>query len=161
MYITGLRVLLILVFIMVWYQDIKERQVFWVLFVIISGLCGFLFYNSTIPELFFNAILMNLTFVSTLILIVFMYSKLKLKTRFLNVIGLGDVLLFIGLGFSFSTVSFIVIFISSLFFSLILHLFIKRKSTFNTVPLAGYMSLFFSITYISFWFGWIEGLYTI
>jgi len=49
----------------------------------------------------------------------------------------------------------------SLIFSLILHLFLSRNSTLKTVPLAGYMSLFFACVYTSNWFGLINSVYTI
>tara|TARA_R110000868_G_scaffold77344_5_gene221570 strand:- start:1567 stop:2055 length:489 start_codon:yes stop_codon:yes gene_type:complete len=156
-----LKLVLILMFAFIGFQDIKERQVYWFLIVSVCVLCGLLFYQNSLSELFLNAVIMNVVFVSTLILIIYMYSRLKLKSKFSEAIGLGDILLFFGLTLSFSTVSFIVVFISSFFFSLVLHLLVKRKSTFNTIPLAGYMSLFFSITYISYWFGFIDGLYTL
>ncbi|MDO5986287.1 hypothetical protein Q4Q39_02620 [Flavivirga amylovorans] len=159
--ITTLKLVLILIFTFIGFQDIKERQVYWFLFPVIGILCGILFYKNTLPELFFNAITLNVIFVTTLILIVFLYSNLKLKTRFLNTIGLGDVLLFAGLSLSFATISFIIIFVSALFFSLLLHIILKKRSAFRTVPLAGYMSLFFSITYMAYWSGFINGLYRI
>lgn len=157
----AIKILLIISFVFAFFQDIKERQIYWFLLPIIAILCGLLFYKNTLHELFFNAILINLVFVSSIIILIFMYSKLKMKSKFYEAIGLGDILLFMGLALSFSTVSFIVIFISSLIFSLILHIVLKRKSTFKTIPLAGYMSLFFSFTYISYWSGLIDGLYII
>jgi hypothetical protein len=69
--------------------------------------------------------------------------------------------LFFALVFSFSSVSFIIIFICSLVFSLVIHLSVKQKSKYKTIPLAGYMSLFFLITYVSYWSGLIGGLYKI
>ncbi len=158
---TILKIILIVILAYICFQDIKERQIYWILLPIVAGLCSVLFYKSTLQELFFNAVLLNFSFVLLLILIIFVYSKIKHKSNFFNVIGLGDVLLFFGLALSFSTISFIVIFISALIFSLALHLLLKQKSTFNTIPLAGYMSLFFAITYISFWSGVINGLYTL
>lgn len=156
-----LKLVLISVLIYILIQDIKERQVYWVLFPLV-GLCsGILYYKSTLPELFYISILLNVVFVSVILVVVFFYAKFKLKTSITNTLGLGDVLLFIALTFSFSTVSFLVIFIFSLFFSLLLHLFLKNKKTGITVPLAGYMSLFFAFTYLSFWTGIINSLYTI
>jgi hypothetical protein len=148
-------------FLIIGFQDIKERQVYWFLFPFVGIFCGLLFYQNTLPELFVNAIILNLIFVFLLILTTLLYSRLKLKTKFFNAIGIGDFLLFIGLSLSFSTISFIIIFISALFFSLLMHLALKRLSSFKTVPLAGYMSLFLSITYISYWSGLIKGLYSI
>jgi hypothetical protein len=86
---------------------------------------------------------------------------LKLKTKVSDVFGLGDVLLFIGLIFSFSTISFLVIFVFSLAFALFVHLIIKQYSKFPSVPLAGYISLFFGIAYLSHWAGITSSLYTL
>lgn len=143
------------------YQDVKERQVYWFLFPIIALCTGILFYNNTISELFISASLLNLIFVTVLLIAVYLYSRFKLKTKFNHVFGLGDVLFFFAVCSSFSTISFIVIFSCSLFFSLILHLFLSQNKKSLTVPLAGYMSLFFSFIYLGFWTGLIQSVYQI
>ncbi|WP_298759115.1 hypothetical protein [uncultured Psychroserpens sp.] len=156
-----LKIILIVIFSLIFYQDFKERQVYWFLFPFF-GLCSaILFYNSTLPELFYVSVGMNLVFVSILLLIVFLYSKLKLKSKFNEVFGLGDVLLFIALIFSFSTISFLIVFVFSLLFSLLIHFILKQYSKYQSVPLAGYMSLFFALIYISNWIGITSSLYTI
>lgn len=146
---------------MVLLQDVKERQVHWFLFPIIGICSGILLYQNTFSQLFFSTILINLSFLVLLIGIVYLYSKLKLKTAISNTFGLGDGLLFLVLAFSFSSVSFLVLFVFGLVFSLILHLFFKQKTKQKTVPLAGYLSLFFAITYISHWAGILNSVYTI
>ena len=156
-----LKILLISTLGFIFYQDIKERAVYWFLFPVF-GLCGaVLFYNNTLPELFYVSILMNSIFISLLLLVVFLYSKLKLKSNFFDAIGLGDVLLFLGLVFSFSTVSFLIIFVFSLLFALLLHVFIKQYSKLKSVPLAGYISLFFALAYLSHWSGVTSSLYAL
>ncbi|WP_452596852.1 hypothetical protein [Pontimicrobium sp. MEBiC01747] len=80
---------------------------------------------------------------------------------FKNTFGLGDVLLFIGLTLSFSTTSFIILFVFSLVFALVLHLFFKTKTKIASVPLAGYLSLFFASVYVSHWLGAIPYIYII
>jgi hypothetical protein len=86
---------------------------------------------------------------------------LKLKTKVSDVFGLGDVLLFIGLIFSFSTISFLIIFVFSLLFALSVHLMVKQYSKFPSVPLAGYISLFFGMVYLSHWVGISSSLYAL
>lgn len=156
-----LKTILILCFGSILYQDIKERQVYWFLFPLVGIFCGALFFYHTLPELFISSVLMNLFFVGLLLLVTFVYAKVKLGTSIFNTIGLGDILLFLGLSVSFATVSFIVLFISALVFALILHLIIKRYKAVITVPLAGYMSLFFAVVYLSHWAGIIDNLYII
>jgi len=155
----ALKIILICTLALIFYQDLKERQVYWFLFPLFATCSAVLFYTSTIPELFYVSVGMNIICISILLLIVFLYSRLKLKTTFYKTIGLGDVLLFIGLVFSFSTISFLVIFVFSLLFALVSHLLVKQYSKFQTVPLAGYISLFYSIAYISYWTGLTPSLY--
>ncbi len=151
-----IKFLLVISFLIVFFQDLKERHVYWFLLPIIGLLSGMLFYQNTLIEIFIISLSMNLLFIALLILVIFLYSKFKLKSDFYKSIGLGDILLFLALTVSFSTVSFIVIFISALIFSLALHLILNKLQKAVTVPLAGYMSLFFLISYVFHWAGYIH-----
>jgi len=144
---------------MILIQDIKERKVYWFLFPIVGLCAGILFYQNTYPQLFYTTVLLNLVFVAILIAIVFLYSKFKLKTTISNTFGMGDGLLFFALTFSFSSISFIILFVFGLIFSLTLHLILKKNSKHQTVPLAGYLSLFFAVAYLSNWIGILESVY--
>lgn len=156
-----LKIILITTLIMVLFQDIKERQVYWFLFPIVGLCAGILFYQNTLPQLFYATVVINLAFVLILMTVILLYSRLKLKTPISNTFGLGDGLLFFALIFSFSSVSFIILFVFGLIFSLVLHLILKKNSKHQTVPLAGYLSLFFAIAYLSNWIGILESVYTI
>jgi len=146
---------------MILFQDVKERQVYWFLFPIV-GLCtGILFYQDILPQLFYVTVVINFAFVLILMGVIFLYSKLKLKTSISNTFGLGDSLLFFALIFSFSSISFIVLFVFGLIFSLVLHLILKKNSKHQTVPLAGYLSLFFAVAYLAYWTGILNSIYTI
>lgn len=157
--ILSIKIALIITLAFVLFQDVKARQVYWFLFPLTAIFCGSLHYLNTLPELFYMSVAINLGFTALLLLFVFLYAKIKLKSDFKQVFGLGDLLLFLALAFSFSTVSFIVLFISALLFSLILHIALNKKDT--TVPLAGYLSLFFGIAYMAHWFEFIHSLYII
>lgn len=156
-----LKIILIGAFITVFVQDYKERQVYWFLFPCIGALGGILFYQNTTPGLFLAAIQMNLLFLAILVLIIYLYAKIKLKTKLLNTLGLGDLFLFLAISVSFSTLSFIVLFISALIFSLVLHLIIKKHQKALNVPLAGYMSLFFLTSYLCYWGRIIDNVYSL
>ncbi|WP_298900954.1 general secretion pathway protein [uncultured Psychroserpens sp.] len=157
----ALKIILIILFVLIFFQDYKERQVYWFLFPLV-GLCsGLLFYQSTLPELFLVSIALNSGFIIFLLLIVVLYAKLILKLNVSEAFGLGDALLFISLIFSFSTVSFLTIFVFALCFSLVTHLILKKRSKLKTVPLAGYLSLFFGLSYIAFWAGITNSLYAL
>ena len=154
-----LKILLITVLIMVFYQDIKERQVYWFLFPTIAICSGVLLYNNMFLELFYTTVIINVLFILVIILVVSFYSKIKLKTSISKTFGLGDGLLFFALAFTFSSVSFLTLFVFGLIFSLSIHLVAKKKSKHSTVPLAGYLSLFFALSYIGYWSGIIKAVY--
>ncbi len=147
-----LKLLLIGVFFLVFFQDHKDRNVYWFLYPIIGVLVFALQMQSTAiyPSLINTGF--NLAFISLLLLVCYLYARLKLKRPFLKeVFGLGDLLFFVFIAFSFSIVSFLILFVFSLLFSLLLHFAMKYRQTEKTVPLAGYMSLFFAVVYgISF-----------
>ena len=88
-----------------------------------------------------------------------MYAKLKLKVPFFQVIGLGDVLLLVALSFTFSNAFFLVSLVVGLVCALALHLIYNRIYKTKTVPLAGYLSLFFLIVYLGHWTGLLTTLY--
>jgi hypothetical protein len=74
-----------------------------------------------------------------------LYAKLKLKKSIQEVFGLGDLLFFCLLAVSLPIISFLVVFIFSLIFSLVVFILIKKSLKHKTVPLAGFQSLFFAI----------------
>lgn len=147
-----LKLLLITVFSLILFQDCKDRKVYWFLYPIV-GILVFVLQMMVVP--IYSALInagFNLLLVSILLFVCCLYSTLKLQQPLLKeVFGLGDVLFFIFIAFSFSIISFFVLFIFSLVFSLLLHSVFQHKQIEKTVPLAGYMSLFFGVIYgISF-----------
>lgn len=141
-----LKLILLLIFAIVLYQDYKDRLVYWFLYPVIGILVfGIQLYAVPMELVFLNSVL-NLLFVGILLGVSFIYMKFR-KLSFQNAIGLGDVLFFIFLSFGFATISFIVLFVFSLVFSLLLHVVFQNKNQLKTVPLAGYMSLFFGVVY--------------
>lgn len=145
-----LKLLLIIVFAIVLFQDFKNRLVYWFLYPII-GILAFVIqlYSVPIQIALFNSGF-NLLFIVLILGVSFVYIKIR-KLDFKNSIGIGDVLFFIFISCTFSIVSFLVLFVFALLFSLVLHFVLNIKKEQQTVPLAGYMSLFFGVIYtISF-----------
>jgi hypothetical protein len=142
-----LKLLLVGVFFIIFFQDSKDRNVYWFLYPI-TGILVFVLQIEAVsiyPALI-NGVC-NLGFVSLLLVVCYLYAKLKLKQPLREVLGLGDILFFIAIAFSFSIVSFLIQFVFSLLLSLLLHLVLKHKQTDKTVPLAGNMALFFGVVY--------------
>ena len=156
------KTLLVTALFVTFIQDQKERRVYWFLFPIIGVLGGLLFYNKVSLNIFLTSVGVNLLIVGVLLLVIFLYAKFKLKIRAYKAIGLGDIFLFLAATVCFTYPSFIVLFVSALIFSLILHLYKTRdKKQDITVPLAGYMCLFFLVCFSANWLGIVNNLYVI
>ena len=91
-------------------------------------------------------VLLNCIFISFVLALLFLYTRLIAKRKLINEsLGLGDVLFFFAIGMGFPSITFLVLFATSLLFSLCLFFATKRLLHERTVPLAGFMSLFFII----------------
>ncbi|WP_163408511.1 general secretion pathway protein [Flavobacterium ajazii] len=143
-----LKSILVIVFALVLYQDFKSRLVYWFLYPIM-GVLAFTIQLGNVPlEIAFTNFGFNLLFVILILAVSAAYIKFR-NLELKNTIGLGDVLFFIFIAGAFSIVSFLVLFVFSLVFSLMLHLVLNNRKKQATVPLAGYMSLFFGVVYIA------------
>lgn len=143
-----IKTIIIIVFLVIFFQDYKNRLVYWFLFPLIAILSATIqFVKMGVISTAVNS-LFNLFFIGIIILICYLYSKFKINRNFSEVMGIGDILLFIGISFTFSIVSFLIVFVFSLVFALSLHLVLKNNNSDKTVPLAGYMSMFFGIVYL-------------
>ena len=146
-----LKIVLIISLGAIAYQDIKERKVYLWLLLITFFLIGFLHYQQRTYIQFFITSLINIVIVLTIVTILFLYTKFKLKLPIKETFGLGDFLFFLILAIGFPTITFVVLFSFSLFFSLLLFLLLKRKLTQKTVPLAGLQALFFVFIFLLNW----------
>ncbi|TSE06687.1 MULTISPECIES: hypothetical protein [Aquimarina] len=147
-----LKIITISVLAIIIYQDLKDREVFGVMFPILMGLLGFLHYQYTPQINFLYAVLINVGVLIVIMGLLYLYTLIKIKRPFFEeVFGVGDLLFFVALAIGFPTVTFIVLFVFSLIFSLLVWLMIKKKAKHNTVPLAGYMSVFLMVTFVTQW----------
>lgn len=141
-----LKVVLIIVFAIILFQDVKNRLVYWFLYPVV-GILAFAIQLYKVPATvaFFN-LGFNLLFVTVILGVSFLYIRFR-NLNFKHTIGIGDILFFIFVSGTFSIVSFLILFVFALVFSLILHLVLSNKKENQTVPLAGYMALFFGAVY--------------
>ncbi|WP_046744115.1 hypothetical protein [Kordia zhangzhouensis] len=157
----AVKIILLLSLFGILFQDIKERNVYWFLFPIVACAAGYLYFSNTFSALFWQTVMVNFGVVVLILLVLQIYAKLRLKTNLQNVFGLGDALLFFALCVSFPIASFIIFFVFSLLFSLMIHFVFKNKTQLQTVPLAGYMSLFFIGIYLMNWTGMLTNIYSV
>lgn len=141
---TSLNFFVILLSAIILIQDLKYRAIHYL------GLVG-LFVLSTISlnfsglelsQVYFSYIYLLVCFVAGYIY--FVIKNKKFFNPFLSLMGVGDVFYYISVVLFFNTSGFILYFVCSLIFSmfsfLILSFFNKKA---NTIPLAGFSSLFF------------------
>ena len=146
-----LKIILTLSFWTIVYQDFRERNVYlWVL-LIAMFLIGFLHYQHSLLFPFLVNTSLNIGIICIIVAILYLYATFKLKQPLKNTFGFGDLLFFIAIAVGFPTITFVVLFSFSLFFSLLLFLVLKKKLKHQTVPLAGLQALFFSIIFLLNW----------
>ena len=142
------------------FQDFKDRMVSWILFPIMGIALAFLYLNHANFEQFYPFVLGNFLLVTAIVLVLYLYTKYIAKMEFLNVsFGLGDLLFFYGLALGFPTMTFLVLFVLSILFSLSAFLYLKRKQEMQTIPLAGLMGIFLIAVIIASFFPDVPSLY--
>lgn len=135
-------VVLILVLGLIFFQDLKQRAIHVILPVLVLVL-SFLIINK---KGYFNYFisLTNIGFLLLTLFILFIYMSIKNKKMlnpFQNHFGLGDLLFYIAISPLFVFRNYILFFILSLLFSLIMFLIFRGKMKEKNIPLAGFASL--------------------
>lgn len=135
--------LLILVLLIIVYQDLKQRTIHVALPVITFILA--LVINYFTFELSSTDALLNLAFIAFNIIVLIIYFSIKSK-KIVNpidtAIGLGDIVFFIAITPLFTLRPFVLFFIFGLVFSLLMHLIGNIVREIKTIPLAGYFAMF-------------------
>jgi len=136
--------------------------VYWFLLPSIILLLGIEHFYKALNINFITAILLNSGIIFSVLLLLYLYTILVIKKPFLKeVFGLADALFFLALAVAFPTATFLIIFVFSLFFSILTWLILKSRTTYNTVPLAGYMSIFLIFVLVGNWVSPSLNLYLI
>ena len=153
-------ILMIGLLLRVFYEDIKDRKVTFIVLIILLLLGGFIHSQHQNLWVFFLSSLLNLSIVLTIILVLYVYANFKLKTSLSKVFGLGDALFFIVMAVSFPTATFLVLFATSLLFSFVIAVLFK-KTLKKFIPLAGLQALYIGLTLASNQLFHIINLYTV
>jgi hypothetical protein len=155
------KIFILICFTGIFIQDYKSRYVYWFLYPLV-GIAAFAlhFEKNGIEISLLNSVL-NLGFIAILLSIAFLYAQFVMKINFIKeAFGIGDLLFFIFISFAFAPFSFAILLVFSLIFSLAIHFFLKEKQKqYTTIPLAGYMSLFFGAIYILSFFTNLSVIY--
>ncbi len=125
------------------YQDFRERSVLWFLFPI----TGLLLAKICLMHIPWNQYLIftttNVLLVSGILLLLFLYTKHIAGKKFLNTsFGLGDMMFFYAFALGFPTITFVLLFVGAILFSLVASIVLNGRHSMDTVPLAGLMGIF-------------------
>lgn len=135
-------------------------MVSWILFPLAGLGMGYLYFIHSDIHVYTVLIFTNLLIVTAVISILYLYTKHLRGMEFLNVsFGLGDILFFVALAVGFPTITFLILFVSSILFSLLIFFVIKNGRDFKNAPLAGLMSVFLIGTYVISSFPAMPSLY--
>lgn len=133
---------LLLCLAVVFYQDLKFRRIHVVLPALLFIFSMVLFTRK--PEMNSTVFIINMLFFLLIIIILVVYMSLKNKkfiNPFSNYFGLGDFLFFLSVTPLFLTYNFILFFILTMVFSIILQMLFQKRMKEKTIPLAGFSAL--------------------
>lgn len=143
-----LQVIAVLLLLVVFYQDYRHRAVYWILFPLLALV--FLGYNLKLRnwEEVKDDLLINLGFIAVQLLLLTIYFSIKYK-RPVNIsshlLGWGDILFIVALGFLFSPLNFVLYYLMSLLLVVTGVLSMKLAGFRpSKIPLAGIQALFLS-----------------
>ena len=137
--------------LLVFFQDLQSRSVMIILLIATGILFALQMYLHLSWHVFLMGIAVNLAFICGLCVVLYVYAKFILKKPFLHAIGLGDLFFFGCIALGFPTVTFLILFSFSLFFAPLLYVLFRKKLMQQTVPLAGFQSLFIAIVLLVSW----------
>lgn len=155
------KIFILICFAGIFVQDYKSRYVYWFLYPLVGIAAFALQTEKNNYEITILNNVLNLGFITILLSIAFLYARFIMKVNFIKeAFGIGDLLFFVFISFAFAPFSFAILLVFSLIFSLVIHFFLKEKQKqHSTIPLAGYMSLFFGAIYILSFFTNLSVIY--
>ncbi len=145
--ILTVKLALLVLLIILQYQDFKDRLISLWLFPLIIGGLSYMSWSKNGYIFFKVDLLFNISLVIVQLFLLWLYFRLKGKF-IVGMLGFGDVLFFMVLCFGFSTIGFIFFFCFSLLISLIAWLIINGYKG-GCVPLAGIQATCLSVCIIA------------
>lgn len=143
------------------YQDMRKREVSWLLFPLLGISLGLAFSLQVGLTVFLYTTLLNLVLVTVIMVLLWAITTFIFKKAFLNVsFGLGDLLMLYVCALGFPTMTFVYLLVGSLLFSLVAFMVMKLVLQSQTVPLAGLMGLFLIAMTLLSWMPGSPSLYT-
>ena len=133
-------ILLVILLLIIFYQDLRYRAVIWFLFPLLF--CAAIWYNY--PVINYETLFLNILFVLFLLLMLTIYvsaREKKLTTVWNGFFSWGDILFIIAITPLFDFIGYIYFFTFGTLLTLFIHAVVVRFSKNKTVPYAGYLSV--------------------
>lgn len=134
---------LMLCLAVIFFQDWKQRQIHVALPVLVFAAAVWLGVQQN--KITFQEIGCNAAFFLVILSVLIVYMSVKqqrFSNPFQNYFGLGDLLFYLSVTPLFLLRNYILFFILSMLFAIMLQLLLRKKMQDNTIPLAGFSSLF-------------------
>jgi hypothetical protein len=156
----------VILFIILAYQDIRYRQIQWILLLAIVVLSASWGMTRLSLEALLTHAAFNLSFIAFNFVLIVGYVHIRFKASLRSVfeqyLGIGDVLFWISITPLFSFYLFVVFFLVSLILSLfgfVLLRAISIRSPLKTVPLAGFQAVFYGTVLTAYLCGYYFDFY--
>lgn len=130
-------------------QDVKNRRIHVVLPIAVFGLSAALVWIKTHAVM--GRALSNVLFFLVVLGILILYMTIRQKkfsNPFENYFGLGDLLFYLAITPLFVLRGYILFFIGSMIFAIVMQLALRKRMKEQTVPLAGFSALLLSLIVI-------------
>jgi len=147
---------------MIFFQDVKSRSVYWILFpALVGSLLALHYFQNNSAIWSWQAVIFNIGFFLgqlALVTVYFSVKNKKLTNITANLLGLGDLLFILSIAFYLSIFNFLFFYIASLVVVLVFWLIWQRISSNknNNIPLAGLQALLFIVFLLCDW--WFKAI---
>ncbi len=129
------------------YQDIRYRQIHIGLPILIFAIIVYMNIEIiSLAEILKSALFIAINFGA--ITIYFSIKNSKIENPFSSYVGMGDLVFLVAVTPMFSFRNYMLFFISGMIFSLVLYGIFQNKDNQQTIPLAGYLSLYIMLLMI-------------
>lgn len=145
--------LLLIILAIISYQDLKSRAIsWWTIPMLLGSIIYLRLQEQTWEQLAIESIL-NIGFLTLQFFLISLYFSVK-ERKLINIadvyLGWGDILFLLPVAFLFSTVNFIIFYISSIIVVLLAFVFYKNliNQKIETIPLAGGQAIYLFLLFI-------------
>lgn len=151
-----LHILILVILLLIFLQDIQSRSVYWFLFPFLAGALFILQLQSKVLSDAWEPMVINISFLALQVFMLTIYFSIKSK-KWVDVtqtlLGWGDILFLLSTAFYLSVLNYLFFYIASLL--IVLSFWLIRnggaKNKMEHIPLAGLQALIFALLLAGNW----------